>query len=77
MSVEAINVAELRKTLLAIDNCQGHAIVKDDATGETLYDEPCTIQVMCDECIGRLAGLLEWAEDFEEETKQLELPLRS
>lgn len=72
-SSSIISVTELRNVLLEINNCELHAIVKND--DDTIaYDEPCTMQVMCDSCIDKFASLLEWAEDSNEDEAKQEVP---
>lgn len=67
-----ISVGELRSILKSIDNCQGRTIIKAE-DGAILYDEECTAQCMCDSCIEKFMGLLQWAEDDEES----DTPLKS
>lgn len=62
---EIISVSELRKTLKDIDNCEEKKHF-DYADG-TSEDAPCSVESMCDKCIEKFMGLLQWAvEDIEE-----------
>lgn len=62
---EILSVKEMRNILLEIDNCQA-TIPVTFADGEN-GDIDCCMQHLCDECIERMTGLLEWAEDMENE----------
>lgn len=60
------SVSEFRRILLEIDGCSNEVEVTflDGTPGKN----PCTIQTMCDECVEKFAGMLEWAEDSANES---------
>ena len=62
------SIKETRKILLEINSCQNE--VPTDYTDGTSGMEACTLERACDDCIMRLAGLIEWAEDLEAEDEK-------
>lgn len=62
-SRETINVSELVKTLTEINNCPNTKT--EYYADETSSSYPCCMESMCDSCIDKFAGLLEWAEDYD------------
>lgn len=65
-SKEILSVSEFASILKQINNCKGKATdTGDDGVVIEICD--CCMQCLCDSCIDKLAGLLEWAEDFEPE----------
>jgi hypothetical protein len=59
---EPVSIKEVKAILRQINECKSRAKCFDDK-GECVYDEQCTIEIACDDCIERIIGLLDWADD--------------
>lgn len=60
-SLSIMSVSELTKILIEINNCDNTKV--DNFLDGTKAEYKCCIESMCNSCIDKMAGLLEWAED--------------
>lgn len=62
-----ISVKEIKTALTEINDCGREFEEEYDDGSKGTY--VCSIQFMCDDCIDKFAGLLDWATDEEAEPK--------
>jgi hypothetical protein len=71
-TIEIMNIKELRQILVAMNRCD--TMQRQEYLDAPAEDVLCNMGQLCDGCIDKLAGLMEWAEDMENSDTTGQLP---